>query len=108
MEQPKSCEGPVGEKGPAWWDDFAVEELLERIISDAYAIGEKIGRPPMRELLPKWNRFPKNIIFKLWVSRCGSKSTSSLTIGTRAVRFKTQRPQYKAFCYGRALFLFAE
>lgn len=46
MEQPKSCEGPVGELGPAWYDGFTVEELLERIIGDAYAIGEKIGHPP--------------------------------------------------------------
>lgn len=29
---------------------------------------------------------------------------TSSDYGTRAVRFKTQRPQYKAFCYGRALF----
>lgn len=38
--------GPVGERGPAWYDDYTIEELLERIIGDAYAIGEKIGHPP--------------------------------------------------------------
>lgn len=60
MEQPKSCEGPVGEKGPAWWDGFTVEELLERIISDAYAIGEKIGHPPYARTATKMEQVPQN------------------------------------------------
>lgn len=38
--------GPVGERGPARYDDYTIEELLERIIGDAYAIGEKIEHPP--------------------------------------------------------------
>lgn len=49
MEQQKynaDNNGPVGEQGPAWYDDYTIEELLERIISDAYAIGAKIGHPP--------------------------------------------------------------
>lgn len=46
MEQPKGCKGPVGEQGPAWYDCYTVEQLLERTIGDAYAIGEKIGHPP--------------------------------------------------------------
>ena len=63
MEQPKSCEGPLGEQGPAWYDCYTVEELLERTIGDAYAIGEKKGHPPMRDFTPKWNRVPKKIKF---------------------------------------------
>lgn len=56
----------------------------------------KIHPSPHTGTCQKKDRFPrKNKILKLWVSRCGSKSTSSLTIGIRAVRFKTQRPQYK-------------
>ena len=49
MEQQKynaDNSGPVGERGPAWDDDYTIEELLERIICDAYAIGAKIGHPP--------------------------------------------------------------
>jgi hypothetical protein len=42
--------GPVGERGPAWYDDYTIEELLERIIRDAYAIGAKIGHPPLCEI----------------------------------------------------------
>nr|DAG95210.1 MAG TPA: hypothetical protein [Ackermannviridae sp.] len=66
MEQQKynaDNTGPVGERGPAWYDDYTIEELLERIIGDAYAIGAKIGHPPMRVFIPKWNRFPKKIKF---------------------------------------------
>lgn len=40
--------GPVGEQGPAWYDDYTIEELLERIIGDAYALGNKIGHPPYK------------------------------------------------------------
>nr|DAG87147.1 MAG TPA: hypothetical protein [Ackermannviridae sp.] len=58
----------------------------------------KFTHPPMQEHVEKTDRFPeKNKILKLWVSRCGSKLTPSLTIGTRAVRFKTQRPQYENY-----------
>lgn len=60
MEQPKSCEGPVGEQGPAWYDGFTVEELLERIIGDAYAIGEKIGHPPYARFHSKIEQVPQN------------------------------------------------
>ena len=63
----------------------------------------KLHIPPINGMGCEIYRFPKTKM-TYEKSRCGSKSTSSLTIGTRAVRFKTQRPQYKAFCYGRALF----
>ena len=38
--------GRVGERGPARYDDYSIEEHLERNNGDAYAIGEKIGQPP--------------------------------------------------------------
>ena len=53
MERPKSCEGPVGEQGHALYGCYTVEELLERIIGDTYAIGEKIGHPPYARFHPK-------------------------------------------------------
>lgn len=50
MEQPKSCEGQVGEQGHALYGCHTVEELLERIIGDAYAIGEKNRASPLCEI----------------------------------------------------------
>lgn len=55
--------GPVGEQGPAWYDDYTIEELLERIIADAYALGDKIGHPPYARTGAKNARVPKKIKF---------------------------------------------
>lgn len=84
--------GPVGERGPAWYDDYTIEELLERIIRDAYAIGEKIGHPPMQDFISKKNRFPRKNDIKYITAR---KTVPPTVYGTRAVRFKTQRPLYE-------------
>lgn len=46
MKQQIGSDGPVGEQGFAWYDDFTIEELLERIIGDAYALGSKVGYMP--------------------------------------------------------------
>jgi hypothetical protein len=45
MEQPKRCKGPVGEQGHALYGCYTVEELLERIIGDAYAIEKNRASP---------------------------------------------------------------
>lgn len=50
MKQQNGSAGPVGEQGSAWYDDFTIEELLERIIGDVYALGSKVGHMP-------YNRF---------------------------------------------------
>lgn len=55
----------------------------------------------MQDFISKKNRFPRKNDIKYITAR---KTVPPTVYGTRAVRFKTQRPQYKAFCYGRALF----
>lgn len=62
--------------------------------------------PPIKEMGCEIYRFPKTKM-TYEKSRCGSKSTSSLTIGTRAVRFKTQRPNIKRFAVMQGAFLYA-
>lgn len=66
----------------------------------------KLHIPPIKEMGCEIYRFPKTKM-TYEKSRCGSKSTSSLTIGTRAVRFKTQRPNIKRFAVMQGAFLYA-
>lgn len=63
MKQQIGCAGPVGEQGPAWYDDYTIEELLERIIGDAYALGIKVGHPPYTEAGSKIEQVPQKYNF---------------------------------------------
>ena len=66
----------------------------------------KLHIPPIKGMGCEIYRFPKTKM-TYEKSRCGSKSTSSLTIGTRAVRFKAQRPNIKRFAEMQGAFLYA-